>query len=234
MKAGATAILALDRVSRAFDDGRIIGVEDVTLELRRREVAAVFGPSGSGKSTLLSLMSGLDVPTHGTVAYDGQVAPSAAHWTRLRGARIGIVFQDFNLLPTLTASENIEVAIFGRVSPAAERRRRAAARLADVGLAHCVNRLPRELSGGERRRLGIARALVNDPELLLADEPTSNLDSASGAAVANLLLALPETRRMSLVIVTHDSSLIARCPRRIHLVDGRVVEDVRTEGAIAA
>lgn len=234
MNAGGTAILALDHVSRSFDDGRITGVDDVTLEVRRSEIAAVFGPSGSGKSTLLNLMSGLDVPTRGTVAYDGQVAPSAAAWTRLRGARIGLVFQDFNLLPTLTASENIEVAIFGRVSPAAERRRRAAARLAEVGLAHCAGRLPRELSGGERRRVGIARALVNDPELLLADEPTGNLDSVSGAAVAALLLALPTARRMSLVMVTHDASLIAQCPRRIHLVDGRVVEDTRAEGAITA
>ena len=227
-------ILSLDRVSRSFDDGHIIGIESVTLSIRRCEVAALFGPSGSGKSTLLNLMAGLDIPTRGTVAFDGRVAPSAADWTQLRGARIGIVFQDFNLLPTLTASENIEVAIFGRVSPAAERRRRAAARLAEVGLAHCAGRFPRELSGGERRRVGIARALVNDPELLLADEPTANLDSASGAAVANLLLALPQTRRMSLVMVTHDASLIARCPRRIHLVEGRVVEDVWTEGAIAA
>ena len=234
MSADGTAILTLDHVSRSFDGGRITGVDDVTLSVRRCETAAVLGPSGSGKSTLLNLMSGLDVPTRGTVTYDGRIAPSAAEWTRLRGARIGLVFQDFNLLPTLTASENIEVAIFGRVSPAAERRRRAAARLAEVGLAYCARRLPRELSGGERRRVGIARALVNDPELLLADEPTGNLDSASGAAVANLLLALPAMRRMSLVMVTHDASLIARCPRRIHLVDGRVVEDVRTEGAIAA
>ncbi len=232
--AGAAPILALDGVSRSFDDGRIVGVDDVTLDIGRSEVAAVYGPSGSGKSTLLNLMAGLDVPTRGTVAYDGRVVPSAAGWTRLRGERIGIVFQDFNLLPTLTASENIEVAIFGRVSPAAERRRRAAARLAEVGLAHCAARLPRELSGGERRRVGIARALVNDPELLLADEPTANLDSASGAAVANLLLRLPETRRVSLVVVTHDASLLARCARRIRLIDGRVAEDMRTEGTIAA
>ena len=227
-------ILTLDHVSRTFDSARIVGVDDVTLRIRRRDIAALFGPSGSGKSTLLNLMSGLDAPTRGSVTFDGHASPSPAQWTRFRGERIGLVFQDFNLLPTLTASENVEVAIFGRVSPAAERRRRALAHLAEVGLEHAAGRRPQELSGGERRRVGIARALVNEPELLLADEPTGNLDSASGAAVANLLLKLHESRRMTLVIVTHDASLIARCARRIHLVDGRIVDDSQHAGTIAA
>lgn len=223
--AGTAPILALDGVSRSFDDGRIVGVDNVTLDIGRSEVAAVYGPSGSGKSTLLNLMAGLDVPTRGTVAYDGRIVPSAAGWTRLRGERIGIVFQDFNLLPTLTASENIEVAIFGRVSPAAERRRRAAARLAEVGLAHCARRLPRELSGGERRRVGIARALVNDPELLLADEPTANLDSHVGGQVLEMFRALAKQENRALLIVTHDPNVRSIADRVLRIRDGELVGD---------
>lgn len=220
-------MLVVDHVGRTFDGGRIVGVEDVSLEIGAEELIALHGQSGCGKSTLINLMAGLDQPTSGSVRFDGRLSPTPEEWTALRASRIGIVFQDFNLLPTLTAAENVEAAMFGSVRSARERRDRARARLADVGIADCADRLPPQLSGGERRRVALARGLANKPAILLADEPTSNLDTASGAQVTELMLSLHARGGMSMVIVTHDSGLIARCPRRIAMLDGRIVEDVR-------
>jgi putative ABC transport system ATP-binding protein len=225
MTAPATPLLVLDQVERAFDAGRIVALRGLSLTIHRGELIAVLGPSGSGKSTLLNLMAGLDEPTAGSVAFDGLKAPSAAAWTRLRAGRIGLVFQDFNLIPTLTASENVELAMFGRVRGGGERRRRALAALAEVGVAQCADQLPTELSAGQRRRVGVARSLANAPELLLADEPTANLDTMAGSAVMELLLGLHDKIGMTLLIVTHNADVIARCSRRIRLVDGRIAED---------
>lgn len=224
-------ILRLDHVGRTFDEGRIVGLDDVSLDFARDGLVAIHGPSGSGKSTLINLVAGLDQPTRGVVSFDGQPSPTPAQWTALRASRIGIVFQDFNLLPTLTAAENVEAAMFGRVRAAAERRRQAMARLADVGVEACASRLPPQLSGGERRRVAIARGLANNPDILLADEPTSNLDSVSGAAVMDLLVRLHDRGGMAMLIVTHDQDLMRRCPRRVRLLDGRVAEDVRRRRA---
>ncbi len=219
-------ILVVERVSRVFDGGAIVALDDVSLSVGRTELVAVHGPNGSGKSTLLNVMAGLDHPTGGTVTVNGLRAPGTEQWSRLRAGAIGIVFQDFNLLPTLTASENIQIAMFGTRSPA-ERARRAARLLEEVGIAHCAGRLPTKLSGGERQRISIARSLANDPALLLADEPTSNLDTKAGAAVVDLLLDLQKARELALVIVTHDPAVRERCPRRIGMQDGRVADDVR-------
>ena len=220
------SILVIDRVRREFDGGTIVALDDVSLTIGRRELVAIHGPNGSGKSTLLNVMAGLDLPTGGTVAFDGR-ARSPGEWTRLRAGAIGIVFQDFNLLPTLTASENVQVAMFGAVASPAERWRRSAAVLEEVGIGHCAERLPPQLSGGERQRVSIARSLANGPELLLADEPTSNLDSRAGAAVTDLLLDLQTARGLALVIVSHDEKVRERCPRSIGMIDGKVVEDAR-------
>lgn len=225
--AASTPILRVDHVGRSFDDGRIIGLADVTLDFGREELVALHGQSGSGKSTLINLMAGLDQPSTGTVFFDGQASPTPDQWTALRASRIGIVFQDFNLLPTLTAAENVEAAMFGRVHTARERREIALARLEDVGVADCATRLPPQLSGGERRRVAIARGLANKPDILLADEPTSNLDSVNGAQVMELLVELHGRGGMAMVIVTHDHGLIDQCPRHVGLLDGRVFEDVR-------
>ena len=205
----------------------IIGVADVSLDIGREELIALHGQSGCGKSTLINLMAGLDQPTSGTVYFGGQASPSPDQWTALRASRIGIVFQDFNLLPTLTAAENVEAAMFGSTPSARERHETALARLDDVGILECASRLPPQLSGGERRRVALARGLANQPDILLADEPTSNLDSASGAQVMELMLSLHGRGGMAMVIVTHDHGLIDRCPRRIAMLDGRVVEDKR-------
>jgi putative ABC transport system ATP-binding protein len=227
MAEAADPLLVLDGVKRVFDGGRIAALRGISLRLERGDLVALYGPSGSGKSTLLNLMAGLDEPSAGTVTFDGLLAPNRARWTELRGERIGLVFQDFNLIPTLTASENVEVAMFGRVRNRTERRMRALAALTEVGVSHCATRLPNELSGGERRRVGVARSLVNQPELLLADEPTGNLDMVAGAAVTQLLLDLHKSRGMTLVLVTHDPAVIRCCSRRIRLVDGHIVEDHR-------
>lgn len=226
MASADAPIIALDDARRSFDDGRIVGLAGVTLRFRRGELVALCGASGSGKSTLINLISGLDLPTGGTVSFDGRSGLPRAEWTGLRASRIGLVFQDFNLIPTLTAAENVETALFGRRG-AAERKRIALERLAEVGIGHCAGRLPPQLSGGERRRVAIARGLANEPEVLLADEPTSNLDTASGAAVIDLLLSLHAKGGVTMIIVSHDETLIARCPRRIRLSDGRVVRDER-------
>jgi putative ABC transport system ATP-binding protein len=223
--AGETPLLDLESVSRTFDGGRIVGQAQTTLRVRRGELIAISGPSGSGKSTLLNLFCGIDLPTSGRVVFDGQAAPSPAAWARLRARRIGVISQDFNLLPALTAVENVEAAMFGRLRHASERRREALRRLDEVGIAHRANQRPPTLSGGERRRVAIARSLANDPDLILADEPTSNLDSATGAEVLALLLDLQRQRGMTLIIVTHDASVIARCPRRIRMLDARIVAD---------
>jgi ABC-type lipoprotein export system ATPase subunit len=188
---------------------------------------AVTGPSGCGKTTMLNLLAGLDQPTQGIITFDGEAAPSPERWTELRAERIGISFQDFNLLPTLTARENVEIAMFGTRMAPAERARRAASLLAAVGIAHCAGRMPRELSGGERRRVAVARALANEPALLLADEPTSNLDSASGAEIADLLLSIHATRGATMVLITHSESLASRCQRLVRMLDGRIVADQR-------
>lgn len=223
-------MLRLIGVSRQFDSGNIVALRDVSLDLHAGDLVAITGPSGSGKTTLLNIMAGLDRPTSGSVTFAGITSPSAAAWTRLRATRLGVIFQEFNLLPTLSAVENVEVAMFGVVPSAVLRRRRALERLEEVAVAYCAHRRPAELSAGERRRVGIARSLANDPDILLADEPTSNLDTTTAAAVLDLLFRLQRRRGMAMAIVTHDPVVIARCPCCLHIVDGRLVGDAAATG----
>ena len=169
-------ISALENVSRSYDGGRVVALRELTLSIERGTAVAIVGPSGAGKSTLLHLMCGLDRPERGRVLFDGSEPRSAREWTRLRSTRIGFVFQSYNLLPTLTALENVEIPMMGSSRAPQERRRRAAQSLAGVGLANRGKYRPNELSGGERQRVAIARSLVNSPDLILADEPTGNLD----------------------------------------------------------
>jgi putative ABC transport system ATP-binding protein len=220
-------ILVIDNVRREFDGGTIVALDGVSLTIGRGELTGIHGSNGSGKSTLLNIIAGLDLPTAGSVTFAGHVAPTSDEWTAFRGRAIGMIFQEFNLLPTLTASENVQVAMFGAVRSAADRQRRAGELLDEVGIAHCAQRLPPQLSGGERQRVSIARSLANHPQLLLADEPTSNLDTKAGAAVTDLLIDLQTARGITLVVVTHQPALLERCPRQIGLMDGKVIEDVR-------
>ena len=198
-------------------------LEDVSFSLNRGETAAIIGASGSGKSTLLSLMAGLDTPSEGDVDILG-TAPNALDEdgrAKLRGASVGFVFQNFQLLPALTALENVmlPLELSGHADP------ESAARdiLGKVGLAERLQHYPRQLSGGEQQRVAIARAFVVNPAVLFADEPTGNLDTDTGRAIADLLFELNATRGTTLVLVTHDERLAARCQRQLRLNAGRLV-----------
>jgi putative ABC transport system ATP-binding protein len=220
-------LIALRGVSRLHDGGAIAALRNIDLQIAAGDCVAIVGASGSGKSSLVNLLCGIDRASSGTVLWEGRVLHSQRHWARLRRLSIGIVFQEFNLIPTLTALENVEIALFGRGLSPARRLTRAGLVLDRVGLEHRMHSLVTTLSGGERQRVAIARAIVNQPKLLLADEPTGNLDSASAANVADLLFRLRQDAGMTLILVTHDDGLAARCPRRVRIRDGVVVEDTR-------
>ena len=220
-------LVALRGISRLYDGGAIAALRNIDLEIEAGACVAVVGASGSGKSSLVNLMCGLDYPTAGTVSWEGRLLRSRRRWARLRRECIGIVFQEFNLIPTLTALENVELALFGRGLSAKQRTARAAVVLDRVGLDARMHHLTTKLSGGERQRVAIARAIVMEPKLLLADEPTGNLDSISAASVADLLFRLREKTGMALILVTHDDALAARCSRRVRIRDGVIVDDAR-------
>ena len=208
------------------DETRVEALRGVDLVLRPGEFLAVMGPSGSGKSTLLHLVGGLDTPTSGSVLLAGQDLATLDDdaLTLVRRRRIGFVFQFFNLLPILTAGENVALPLVIDGVKEAEAERRAAAALERVGVAHRRDHRPRELSGGEQQRVAIARALVTDPVLVLADEPTGNLDSVSGDQVIGLLRSLVDERGQTILMVTHDARAAAVADRLALLKDGAVVD----------
>ena len=211
--------------------GTLTILHPLDLTIAGGRVAAVTGPSGSGKSTLLGLLAGLDAPTTGQVLLDGVDITALDEDTlaRLRGTKVGFVFQFFHLLPSLTAFENVLVPMeIAGISGAASRAR---ALLDEVGLAERGHHYPSQLSGGEQQRVAIARALANDPPILLADEPTGNLDSATGHQVIELLLSVNRTRNTTLVLVTHDPELASVADVAIALRDGRVVRSTERETA---
>jgi putative ABC transport system ATP-binding protein len=224
-------MIELRGVSKTVPSGAgsltILHTLDFAIEAGR--VVAITGPSGSGKSTLLGLLAGLDAPSTGSIVLDGVdiTALDEDSLARLRGTRIGFVFQFFHLLPSLTALENILVPM--EIAGVPNAFARAKALLAEVGLAERGHHYPSQLSGGEQQRVAIARALANDPPILLADEPTGNLDSATGHAVIELLLHVNRTRNATLVLVTHDPELAGVADVAIALKDGRVLRT--TEGA---
>jgi putative ABC transport system ATP-binding protein len=206
-------------------------LDGVTLQVARGEFVGLLGTSGSGKSTLLNLIAGLDHPTSGTVkVFDRSLAAlSRAELSLHRRKNVGMIFQSFNLIPTMTAAENVALAMMFAGVPRAERDRHARELLEQVGLGGRQGHRPSELSGGEQQRVAIARALANDPEILLADEPTGNLDSRTGHEILTLLQALNAGGTRTVVLVTHDASLASRFAQRaLTLLDGRIVAESRS------
>lgn len=230
-------MIQLDQVTKRFE-GRtqVTALNAVSLTIARGEMVSIVGPSGSGKSTLLNLVGALDRPTSGDVRVDGQPLSGLSDdaLTRLRRDKIGFIFQFFNLLPTLTSLENVALPLHLRGWNRARVTERANELLSLVGLADRLSHRPEELSGGQRQRVAIARALSIYPPILLADEPTGNLDSRTGADILALLHDLNERLSATVVIVTHDDGVARSCQRTITLRDGDVVDDVRHSPSRAA
>jgi putative ABC transport system ATP-binding protein len=223
-------MIALESVTKQFDGKRrVVALDRVTLAIDAGDMVSIIGPSGSGKSTLLNLMGGLDRPTSGTVSVEGVglVELSDDELAKVRRDKIGFIFQFFNLLPTLTCLENVGLPLHLRGWPRRKVDDRARELLSLVQLEHRLSHLPDELSGGERQRVAIARALSVYPPVLLADEPTGNLDSRTGEEILSLIRDLHARLRSTVIIVTHDMKVAESCSRTIALRDGCVVQDIR-------
>ena len=221
-------MLTLDRIGKVYRTTEVEtqALNEVSLQIDAGEFVAVMGPSGCGKSTLLNILGLLDTPSAGTYEFFGEnvSAYSEAQLTTVRRAAIGFVFQSFNLIDDLTVEENVEVALLYRSVPAKERRARVAEALERVGIAHRARHLPQQLSGGQQQRVAVARALVSAPKVILADEPTGNLDTANGNAVMELLINVAKAGT-TVVMVTHSLTYAAIAARTIKLLDGRVVSE---------
>ena len=222
------ALIELDHIVKTYDLGaeKVHAQRDIHFGIERGEFVAIVGQSGSGKSTLMNIVGCLDVPTSGTYRLSGRDVGTLPDddLADVRNQQIGFVFQSFQLLPRASALENVELPLIYRGIPARERRARAVLALERVQLQDRMKHRPAQLSGGQRQRVAIARALVTEPSLLLADEPTGNLDSATGEEIVRLFLELHRAGN-TIVLVTHEPKLAARCPRAVRLVDGLVVAD---------
>jgi ABC-type lipoprotein export system ATPase subunit len=214
-------------VEKTYDDGRVQALRGVNFRLMQAEFLAITGPSGCGKTTLLQMLGALDRPTAGTLLYRGNSIADLRDPSRYRALEIGFIFQAFHLLPTFTALENVQIPMFETNLTLSERKDRAIGLLKSVGLEHRRNHLPAKLSGGERQRVAIARSLANTPSVLLADEPTGNVDSENAQRILELIVRLHHEQNMTLVLVTHDLSIAQQAARTIHMKDGRIVSDRR-------
>ena len=220
-------LYSLEGVGRAYSKSGVTveAVRSIDLDIAQGEMVSIEGPSGSGKSTLLQLLGALDTPTRGSLKFDGVELSreSDASLTGLRNREIGFVFQHFNLIPTLTAKENVAIAMVPGGTPHAKRLARAGELLERVGLGHRVDHLPSRLSGGEQQRVAIARALANSPRVVIADEPTGNLDSETASEVISVLVGLRQAAGVTLILATHDDEIGRIAERRVRLRDGFIV-----------
>lgn len=223
--AQVSSLVALRAVCKTYIDGEVQALKNVSLEIHAGEFVSVMGPSGCGKSTLLNLLGALDRPTSGEVRFNGQSLTEIKNLDRLRARQIGFVFQSFYLLPNLSALENVQLPMFEGELPISQRADQAKRLLARVGLEHRLDHRPSQLSIGQRQRVAIARALANEPEIILADEPTGSLDSQSGHEVMDLLRKLNQEHGTTLVVVTHDERVAARGKRLIRMLDGEILKD---------
>lgn len=225
-------LLEVEDVHRDFDDGHVLALRGVSFAIQEGESVAIIGASGSGKSTLLSLLGTLDVADKGVIRFRGEDITKLRDPAAFRARNIGFVFQAFHLLPTLTALENVQVPMFELGMPVRERQRKARELLELVGMDHRLDHLPAKLSGGERQRVAIARSLANDPGILLADEPTGNLDSRNSHQILELLEGLHRDKGMTLVLVTHDMEVARKADRVITMRDGQIVSDEPTSNLV--
>ena len=213
-----------DYETRAFTTRAL---DDVSLEIVRGEFSALAGPSGSGKTTLLNMLGTIDVPTSGTVRIDGEdvIAMSEAERSDLRLQKIGFIFQSYNLIPVLSATENVEFVLLLQGMGARERRRRAEEVLVELGLGDLLAKRPTEMSGGQQQRVAVARAIASQPSIVLADEPTANLDSRTAESLLDLMLEMNCERGVTFLFSTHDQRVMKRARRIVRLVDGRIARD---------
>ena len=222
------ALIKTEGLTKIFEDGAPVhAVRDVNVTIRRGEFVALVGPSGSGKTTLLNLLSGIDTPTRGAVYFrDTRLDTlTESERARIRLHQMGFVFQSYNLIPVLTAYENVALVLELLGVPARERHRRVMALFEELGLADLAGRFPAKLSGGQQQRVAVARAIIHRPELILADEPTANLDTENAMALMDLMGRLNESRGVTFIITTHDPRIMKYARRIIELRDGRVIDD---------
>jgi len=215
-------VFEAQELGKEYDGGQVHALRGVDATIRDGEFIAIVGQSGCGKTTLLRMLGALDRPTAGQLLYRGEPIPELRDPSAYRAREVGFVFQEFHLLPTFTAIENVQLPMLGMGLSADRRRRRAAQLLEAVGLKHRFDHLPAKLSGGERQRVAIARSLANEPPVLLADEPTGNLDSENAEMVMDLLNRIHRERGGVLVLVTHDAAVAAHASRQIEMKDGRI------------
>ena len=221
-------LVRLADVCRYYRNGETVvrAVDHVDLTVRPGEFICIVGPSGSGKTTLLNLIAGIDRPTSGHVYFETYdlCTLSESERTALRLHRMGFVFQSYNLIPVLTARENVELILLLQKVPKSERNRRVAALMERLGLKHLMDRYPHQMSGGQQQRVAVARAIVHQPKLVLADEPTANLDSTNARALIEMMIDLAHRERITFIVATHDLRLVEQADRVIHLVDGRIAD----------
>ncbi len=219
------AVFEATGLLKRYDDGQVQALRGVDFRITQGEFVAVIGPSGCGKTTLLQMLGALDRPSGGTLLYRGKSLPDFSDLPAYRAREIGFIFQSFHLLPTFTAEENVQIPMFETDRPRPDRRKHARELLDAVGLGHRVAHYPAKLSGGERQRVAIARSLANGPSVLLADEPTGNLDSVNAGQILELLSRLHREQNMTVVLVTHDMGIARRASRAIQMKDGHIMFD---------
>ena len=217
-----SSTLEVRGLHKSYDEGRIEALRGVDLSIAAGEYMAISGPSGSGKSTLLHMLGGLDSPTRGEVLFKNSELGSAIDLDTYRSQSVGFIFQAFHLMPTLRAIENVQLPMIGLNRKKFDRAAKARELLKEMGLEHRMRQYPNQLSAGERQRVAIARALANDPEILLADEPTGNLDSVNSARIMQILIGIQKKRGMTLIVVTHEDDIAHSAARQIRIRDGKV------------